>query len=172
MAAFASRILTALWKVTHGFTLSSEESAIKKLEFPLTNILLSFHTIFLLFHDLYCRYVTHVTNKKSFEQDEEFQIGYEQPPMESQIMAFGSVMEIAEDKCYKILPQMKNFAERSWATSQEEAASGQGGSEPAKEVRHSDQPNTVHDVLLYITIFVQDMRALCHRINTYFVRDP
>jgi hypothetical protein len=171
MAAFSSRALSALWKVTHGFTLSSVETAIDKLDFPITNMLLSFHAVFLSFHHLYSEYVKHVAKMKAFERDEEFQIGYEQPPMESQILAFSSLMEVSEDKLKAIILRTRRLLQRPSDPPKQEEVSEEGGSKQAKEAQESDEPDPVSEVLLHISVFLEDLKALCRSINAYTILD-
>jgi hypothetical protein len=167
MATFSSRIISALWKLLHGFTLSSMGTAIKKIEFPLSNMLLTFHVLLLCFLNLYSEYVKYVTNKKSFERDEEFQIGYEQPPMESQISTFTSVVEVDSKKLGDIIVQIRNLVERQTDPPEQEEVSGHGASDVGK----SDEPNTLSNVLLYISLFVEDVGGLCRHVNGFLIRE-
>jgi hypothetical protein len=171
MATLASRILTALWKLVHGFTLSSKANAIKKTEFPVTNILLSFYGVFLCFLNLYTEYVKYVTTKKSFEQDEEFQIGYEQRPIETQISAFTSVVDVDSEKLGKIIQEIVKFVERPTDPPKQEEVAAQDASEEGMEVGEYDEHDPLSRVLTYVAVFVDDMRSLCHQLNSFLIRE-
>jgi hypothetical protein len=167
MAAFTSRILSALWKLMHGLTLSSMETAIDTIESPLSFLSLSLHTVFLCFHHLYSVYVNHVTKEKTFERDEEFQMGYEQPPMESQISAFISVADVSSEKLGEIITQIPKLLESPTDPPKQEEVSGNGASEEGKIVGVSVQPDTLSDVVLNIEEFKESMGYLCDYINKF-----
>jgi hypothetical protein len=175
MATFTSRVLSALWKLIHGFTLSSMESAINEIESRLDFIIMTFYNVFFCFQYLYSLYVNDVTKKKSFERDEEFQIGYEQPPTESQISAFIRVADVDTKKLGEIILQIRKLVEPP-IDPKEKEVSGHGATDPSEqekvsgllmEVEESGQPNTLSDVVLYIEELQEHMGTVCSLINVF-----
>jgi hypothetical protein len=166
MATLASQVLSPLWKLNHGFTLSSMETAIKKLDFPITRILLVFNNACLSFQYLYTVYVKHVTSKKAFERDEEFQIGYEQPPIEAQILAFTSAVDVSSVKLGEVIVQIRKLLERTTDLLKQEEVPGQ-----RMEEGKSDEANTLTDVLDHISAITGHMNTMCKHLNNYKIQD-
>jgi hypothetical protein len=171
MATIASQTLSASWKLTHGFTLSSLETAIDKMDSDVNKLILACHKVYLEFHNLYSKFVNHVTTKNAFELDEEFQIGYEQPPMESQVKVFSNVIEDNRDKISEIPSKMRKLAERLADPPQQEQLSGHGVSEQMTELGISDQANTLGDVHGFFLMFAEDMQNLCDNLSSFKVQD-
>jgi hypothetical protein len=93
--------------------------------------------------------------------------------MESQILAFTSAMEVNEDKLNAIILRtgVGGLLQRPSDPPKQEEVSEEGGSKQAKEVRESEEPDPVSDVLLHISVFVEDLKALCCSINNYTILD-
>jgi hypothetical protein len=167
MAILVSKVLSALWKLNHGFTLSSMETAIEKLETPITHILLAFNNASMCYHHLYTKFVKYVTSKKTFDPDEEFQIGYEQPPIEAQILAFTSAVDVSSVKLGEVIVQIRKLLERPTDLLKQEEVPGQGMKEEESKIQ-----NTLHKVRIYIAAFAQNTRYLCHDITAVPILEP
>jgi hypothetical protein len=167
MATLASRILTASWKLTHGFTLSME-TAIGEINIILTNLTLTFLKVYLQLENIYSEYVNYVTNQKAFERDVEFQIGYEQPPIESQISEFVTMAEVNEDKVLDISGAVQRMVQRLPDPPEEGQDTEHGSSEQEMEVE-SDQPHTLKDVHKYVVTFEKDLLVVLRHLSYFQV---
>jgi hypothetical protein len=96
MAKISSRLISASWKLCHGFTMSLMISGLEEISYHLHDLMFAINTPIFWYLQLHTDLVEHVMTTKSFERDEEFQKGYEQPPAESQISAFASVVDEAK----------------------------------------------------------------------------
>jgi hypothetical protein len=163
MATVSSRLLSASWKLTHGFTLSLKKSSFDEIEFPLRKLMLVFQTLFLSYHELYSKLVDHVTVNMTFERDEEFQLGYEQPPTESQISAFVDAFGVAADVLKKISEEMRQLAQPEPDRPKQEAVSVPSGSEQAMEVAESQRISDIKD---RISLVVKEMSSVSQHLQT------
>jgi hypothetical protein len=166
MATLASQLLSALWKLNHGFTLSSMETAIQELNSPLTFLLLRYNIACMTFQYLYTIFVKHVTSKKAFERDEEFQIGYEQPPIEAQILKFTKAVDVNSVKLGEVIVQIRKLVERPTDLLKQEEDPGQ-----TIEEGKSDEPNTLTNALVHISDFMQGLSTICRHIKDYQIQD-
>jgi hypothetical protein len=167
MATIASRILSASWKLTHGFTLSSTETAIGEIDSILNDLTPTFLKVYLQLDNLYSEYVNCVTTEKAFERDVQFQIGYKPPPMESQVSAFVSVAEENLDRVLEISGGMQRIIERL----PDPPEQGQVP-EQRMEVAESDRPHTLQNVRESVDTLEEDMRAMCRHLSVFRVSGP
>jgi hypothetical protein len=164
MANIASQTLFASWKLTHGVTLSSMETAIGELDSILTDLTPMFLKVYLQFENVYSEYVNYVTTEKAFERDEEFQIEYKQPPMESQLSTFLSVTHPDLKMVMNIAGQMRRIVHRI-SDPPEQKVSKDGSSEQKMEVEESDQPHTLEHVREIVSTLEEDVEAMCHHLS-------
>jgi hypothetical protein len=108
MAKISSRLLSASWKLNHGFTLSLMRTGLKELQSPLNDLMLVLTHPLMWYMQLYSDLVEHVmTTNESL--NEEFQKGYEHPPAESQISAFASMLGEAEAMLKEAFGQIRQL---------------------------------------------------------------
>jgi hypothetical protein len=163
MATIASRVLSASWKLTHGFTLSSVETAIGEINLILINLTPTFLKVYLQLENLYLEYVKYVMNNETFERDEEFQMGHKQPPMESQISAFMRVAETNLETVLEVLAQMRKFVYRL----RDPPKKGEVSRVQRMEVEEPDQPHTLKHVREYVLTLEEDLRSVCSVLNDF-----
>jgi hypothetical protein len=170
MATIISQSLSASWKLTHGFTLSSMETAIDKIDSDVNNLILAYQKVYFEFHNLYSKFVAHVTNKKVFEGDPQFSLTYKQPPMESQVMAFTSAVNLDVDTAIELSGKVRKLSEGIFDPPELKVLSGQGVSERMKELEISGAQYTLKFVHEFFVSFESDMRDLC-RFLSYIKMD-
>jgi hypothetical protein len=169
MADIASRVLSASWKLNHGVTLSSMETAIGEVDSILTDLTPTFLKVYLQLENLYSEYVNYVTTEKAFERDPQFQEGYEYPPMETQISPFISVSSASVKKVLEIAEAITTIDHKP-DPPEERQDSAQDSSEQRMEVEEPEQPSTLQRVREFVITFEEDMRSMCHHLSTFRVQ--
>jgi hypothetical protein len=169
MADIASRVLSASWKLTHGVTLSSMETAIAEVDSILTDVTATFLKVYLQLENLYSEYVNYVTTEKAFERDPQFQEGYEYPPMETQISPFISMSSANVNKVFEIADAIATIGLKP-DPPEERQDSARDSSEQRMEVEEREQPRTLQHVREFVITFQEDMRSMCHHLSTFRVQ--
>jgi hypothetical protein len=134
MAKISSRLLSASWKLNHGFAMSVSISGLDEIRYYLRDLLLVINTPSFWHFQLYSDLVELVRTNKPFETDEEFQRGYEHPPAESQVSAFASTLGEAEAMLKETLGQIRQLVQpEGERPEQEEVSASSSAHDEAQE---------------------------------------
>jgi hypothetical protein len=110
MAKISSRLISASWKLCHGFTMSLMTCGLREIRFPLIELMGRVSSPLLWYLQLYADLMDHVKTNMSLQGEEEFQGSYKQLPADIQISVFTNVLGKAEDMFKQTMDQIRQLA--------------------------------------------------------------
>jgi hypothetical protein len=171
MARISSRLLSASWKLNHGFTMSVLINGLDEVRYYLLELMSAINTPIFWYFQLYSDLVESVRTNKSFETGEEFQKGYEHLPAESQVSAFASMLGEAEAMLKEAFGQIRQLGKPEGDRPKQEEVSASSSARDEsqmtlQEFEESGIYKKICEVKGLIRSFAGDMKAFCELLKS------